>query len=223
MLGVFFADIHISSQRPRFASSYVEVSRFDARRLYLPNQPYQDALHLLDAHINILDYTSVKHTRWHVSATTFLLERVQTLQDDPFSMCQTVSHVREILMRVTGRHVWFSLTTILHILSCVVRIVADGLCLALPYLGDIFADTKPEALIEPGHTTAIGQGHRDSVSIDAVWRSVSAHLWPPPAHSAKGDNVLQGLMPPLTALIPGWLPTPDPLQCGDSKHNEKNT
>ena len=108
-------------------------------------------------------------------------------------------------------------------LSCVVRIVADGLCLALPYLGDIFADTKPEALIEPGHTTAIGQGHRDSVSIDAVWRSVSAHLWPPPAHSAKGDNVLQGLMPPLTALIPGWLPTPDPLQCGDSKHNEKNT
>jgi hypothetical protein len=59
-------------------------------------------LHLLDAHIGILDHTPIQHTRWHVSTTTFLLEFMQAPQDDAFTGSEPVAHIREIIMRVTS-------------------------------------------------------------------------------------------------------------------------
>jgi hypothetical protein len=40
--------------------------------------------------------------------------------------------------------------------SLTVRIFADNPCFSLPSLSDIFADAKPEPLIEPGNASAIG-------------------------------------------------------------------
>jgi len=68
-----------SSQRESLAASRLEVCHYHAGRLYLSNQPCQDTLHFLDAHINRLDHTSVKHTRWHVLTTTRVLQFGQAL------------------------------------------------------------------------------------------------------------------------------------------------
>ena len=67
----------------RINAAPADIFRFvaDVRNLpeYLSNQPCQDTLHFLDAHIDILDHTSVKHTRWHVPVTTVLLQFGQAL------------------------------------------------------------------------------------------------------------------------------------------------
>jgi hypothetical protein len=46
----------------------------------------------------------VKHTRWHVSTTTVLLQCVQALQDKAFTGGETVSYIREIIIRITVVH-----------------------------------------------------------------------------------------------------------------------
>jgi hypothetical protein len=70
----------------------------------MPDQSYQDVLHLLDAHLDMLNHTPVKHTRWHVSATTFLLQLVQAPQDKACTGGETVAPIRQSIMRITGRH-----------------------------------------------------------------------------------------------------------------------
>jgi hypothetical protein len=78
----------------------------------MPDKPYEHTLQFLDVHIDILDHTSVKHTRWHMSATAFLLECVQAPQDDAFTGGETVSYIWQIITRSTVRHV-----RLLHLVS----------------------------------------------------------------------------------------------------------
>jgi hypothetical protein len=53
----------------------------------------EDALHFLDAHVNMLNYTSVKHGRWHMPTTSLLLQVVETLQDDAFTTGEPIAHI----------------------------------------------------------------------------------------------------------------------------------
>jgi hypothetical protein len=78
----------------------------------MPNQPYQDTLHFLNAHIHTLDHRPVEHSCRHIPSTAFLLEAGKTLQDDAFTVCQTISDIREIITRVTIKHRRFSLLLI---------------------------------------------------------------------------------------------------------------
>jgi hypothetical protein len=75
----------------------------------MSDESYQNTLHFLHAHIDILDHTPIKHSCRHMPPTAFLLERIETLQDNAFTGGETVSYIREIVMKVTGRHVPCSL------------------------------------------------------------------------------------------------------------------
>ena len=114
----------------------------------MPDKSYENTLHLLDAHINILDHTPVKHTRWHVSATTFLLQFVQAPQDDAFTVGKTISHIWQIVMRVTVTHVRFSLSTIFTIagLNHAACILAPS-SFVRPWLG-VPVDGTPALLVQ---------------------------------------------------------------------------
>jgi hypothetical protein len=59
----------------------------------MPDKSYEHTLQFLDAHIDMLDHIPVKHTRWHVSATTLLLQFVQAPQDEAFTGGETVSPI----------------------------------------------------------------------------------------------------------------------------------
>jgi hypothetical protein len=48
----------------------------------MPNQPYQDTLHFLNAHIDMLNHTPVEHSCRHIPPTTFLLQIIETPQND---------------------------------------------------------------------------------------------------------------------------------------------
>jgi hypothetical protein len=45
-----------------------------------------------------------KHFSRNIPPATFLLQGVETLQDDAFPVGETVSDVGEIVTRITGRH-----------------------------------------------------------------------------------------------------------------------
>ena len=60
----------------------------------MPDKPYENTLHFLHAHIHILDHSSVEHSCWHIPPTTFLLEIVETLQDNAFTVGKTISNIR---------------------------------------------------------------------------------------------------------------------------------
>ena len=70
-----------------------------------PNQSDQNALHFLNTHIHMLDHTAVAHAGWHMPTTAFLLQLLETSQDDSFTVRQTISHIGEVVTRVTVRHV----------------------------------------------------------------------------------------------------------------------
>jgi len=52
----------------------------------------------------MLDHTPVKHSRRHIPPTTFLLQVIQTLENDAFPMGETVSNIGERVTRIMGRH-----------------------------------------------------------------------------------------------------------------------
>jgi hypothetical protein len=60
----------------------------------MPNQSHQNALHFLNAHIHLLDRTPVQHTRWYVSTSTFLLQSIETLQDNAFTVGEPIADIR---------------------------------------------------------------------------------------------------------------------------------
>jgi hypothetical protein len=60
----------------------------------MPDQSYQNALHFFDAHVYILDHSSVEHPSGNIPAIAFLLQGVETLQDDAFTVGETVSNIR---------------------------------------------------------------------------------------------------------------------------------
>jgi hypothetical protein len=66
----------------------------------MPNESYRDTLHFLNVHVHMLDDSSVEHPRRHIPPPTFLLQVVETLQDDAFPVGETVSDVWEIVTRV---------------------------------------------------------------------------------------------------------------------------
>jgi hypothetical protein len=72
---------------------------------FLPDQSSQNALHFLHAHIDMLDHRSVDHPCGNIPPTAFLLEVMETREDDAFLVGETVSNIRKIFPRVRDRHV----------------------------------------------------------------------------------------------------------------------
>ncbi len=70
----------------------------------MPNQSHQNTLHFLNTHIHMLNHSTVKHARRHIPPPTFLLQVSKTLEDDTFTVGETVSNVGEIVTRVTRGH-----------------------------------------------------------------------------------------------------------------------
>ncbi len=77
--------------------------------MFIPNEPYQNTLHLINGHVDMLDHTPVEHSSWHMPVTAFLLKFTEAPQDDSFAVSKTVPHIREIVKRAAVTHVRFSL------------------------------------------------------------------------------------------------------------------
>src|SRR5438874_5134722 len=71
----------------------------------MSDQSHQNTLHLLNTHVHLLNHTSVQHSRRYIPPPAFLLQGMETLEDDTFTMAETVSNIGEIGTRVTGRHI----------------------------------------------------------------------------------------------------------------------
>jgi hypothetical protein len=71
---------------------------------FMSDEPYKDTLHFRNAHVHILDDSPVQHSCGHIPPTTFLLQVVETLQNDTFPVGEPVSNVGKFLTKITGRH-----------------------------------------------------------------------------------------------------------------------
>jgi hypothetical protein len=60
----------------------------------------------------MLDHSAVEHSRRNIPPTAFLLEVIKTLEDDAFSVGETVSNIWQIVTRIRGTHRQFSLLSI---------------------------------------------------------------------------------------------------------------
>ena len=49
-----------------------------------PNQSHQNTLHFLNAHVHMLNHSPVEHASRHIPPPTFLLQGIETLEDDTF-------------------------------------------------------------------------------------------------------------------------------------------
>src|SRR5262245_5893464 len=78
--------------------------------LWRPNQSHQNTLHFLNAHIDILNHSPVEHSCRYIPPTTFLLQVIEALEDDPFPVGETVSDIGEAVTRSTVVHQRFSLS-----------------------------------------------------------------------------------------------------------------
>src|SRR5215510_12948639 len=96
-------DHHRLHSAPPMPLGRLQHQRF-LRAERMSNQPYQNILHFLNAHVHMLNHSSVQHTRRHIPPTTFLLQGVETLEDDTFPLGEPVSNVWQIVARITGRH-----------------------------------------------------------------------------------------------------------------------
>ena len=57
----------------------------------MSDQPHQDTLHFLNAHIDMLNHSPIEHSCRDIPPPAFLLQGIQTLENDTFSMGETVS------------------------------------------------------------------------------------------------------------------------------------
>ena len=73
----------------------------------MTDEPDKNALHFFNAHIDILDYAPIEHTRWNVPITALLLQFLQAPEDDSFVMGETVLYIWQIITRITIQHVRF--------------------------------------------------------------------------------------------------------------------
>jgi hypothetical protein len=71
----------------------------------MPNESYQNTLHLIHAHIYVLDHSTVEHSCRHMPPPTLLLQIIETLEDDAFPVGEPLSDVWYIVTRVTVRQV----------------------------------------------------------------------------------------------------------------------
>jgi hypothetical protein len=62
----------------------------------MSDQPYEDTLHFLNAHVYVLNHCSVQHSCGNIPPPTFLLQVIETLEDDAFPVGETVSNIGEI-------------------------------------------------------------------------------------------------------------------------------
>src|SRR5256885_2740459 len=86
----------------RQCTSFISVASSRAERM--SDQPHQNTLHLVSAHVHILSHSTVKHARRHIPPPAFLLQVIETLEDNTFPVGETVSDIWERVTRVTGRH-----------------------------------------------------------------------------------------------------------------------
>jgi len=65
----------------------------------------------------VLNHTPVEHSCRHIPPSTFLLQVVETLENDTFPLGETVSNIRERVTRVTGRHrsMLFALVSLMYL------------------------------------------------------------------------------------------------------------
>src|SRR5438132_7803814 len=70
----------------------------------MSDQPHQNALHLLNCHIYMLNHSSVEHSRRDIPPPTFLLQGIETLKDNTFPVGETGSNIGEVVTKVTGMH-----------------------------------------------------------------------------------------------------------------------
>jgi len=71
---------------------------------FIPNQRYQNTLHLIDRHIHVFHYPPVEHARWHMPITTLFLEVTETHQDNTFAVSETIADIWQIITRITVTH-----------------------------------------------------------------------------------------------------------------------
>jgi hypothetical protein len=84
----------------------------------MPNEPYQNTLQFLNAHVHKLNHSSVQHSCRNIPPPTFLLQVVETLQNYTFPMGETVSNVGKMLTRIMGRHMKVSLCRVYQEFRC---------------------------------------------------------------------------------------------------------
>src|SRR5262244_1534683 len=70
----------------------------------MSDETHENTLHFLNAHVHMLNHSTVKHACGHSPSSTFLLQVVEALEDEAFPVGETVSDVWEIGTRITGRH-----------------------------------------------------------------------------------------------------------------------
>ena len=68
----------------------------------IPDQPHQNTLHFLNAHVHMLNHSTVRHSCRNMPPTAFLLQVIEALEDDTFPTGETVFHIREIVTRIRG-------------------------------------------------------------------------------------------------------------------------
>src|SRR6266446_1224170 len=75
------------------------------RAEWMSDQPHQNTLHLLNTHVHMFNHSPVKHARRNIPPPAFLLQSIETLEDNTFTMGETVSNIGEVVTRVTDRHI----------------------------------------------------------------------------------------------------------------------
>jgi hypothetical protein len=83
----------------------------------MSDQPYQNTLHFLNAHIDMLNHSSVQHPCRHIPPPSFPLQVIETLEDDAFTMSETVSNIWERVTRVMAMHrsMLFALVSLMYL------------------------------------------------------------------------------------------------------------
>src|SRR5467141_2894596 len=72
---------------------------------WISDEPHKDTLHLVNAHIHMLNHSPVKHPCWHMPTTTLLLQFFEAPEDDSFTMGKTVLNIWQIITRITIWHI----------------------------------------------------------------------------------------------------------------------
>src|SRR2546425_2957952 len=105
-LGDRVAQHSVCISREHFQATVCPFGQHDAslRPQWMSDQPRQNALHFLNTHVHILNYTPVEHSCRNMSIPSFLLQIIETLEDDTFPVGEPVSDVWEVVTRVTVVH-----------------------------------------------------------------------------------------------------------------------
>lgn len=70
----------------------------------MTNESDQNALHLVDTHVYMLDHTAVKHPGWHVSAGALVLQLLEAPQHNALTPCEAVSNIGEVIATIMIWH-----------------------------------------------------------------------------------------------------------------------